>query len=470
MKKNNILFPLVLAGGCGLIPTQLLAAPKSETKPNIILMFVDDLGWADIGCRNPKFDTPNIDKLMAQSVNFERAYVAQPASSASRAGLLTGKETPRTGVVRHIENKVAGTDEEFNFWAGDPINMPSRNWLPLEEVTFAERLQELGYYNMFVGKWHMGGKEYWPNNQGYDEVYGLSDFGNVSNYYAPFFKFPKGDDTTKDAPKGSLISDYLTDKAVSMIESYDGEKPFQMSLFYYNVHTPNIGRKDLVELYKSRGMSSRDANYAAQVAVVDMSVGKVREALKTKGIDDNTIVIFFSDQGGPFSNYPLRGCKLIDDTLAEGGIRVPFSIYYPGVTLSGSVCDTPVSALDIYPTFIEIASGKKCKDTQIQGISLLPILNGKQIKDRNLYFWRSYHDQYAALINGDWKIIKWYTGKYQMYNLRSDIGETTDLQNIYTQRFEQMKSDLWEWEQEAIPHYEDDYRDRIGEHCKAAKF
>ncbi|MFR9582288.1 MAG: sulfatase [Rikenellaceae bacterium] len=460
MKRHSLIL-LTAVGGCGLIPTTLHAANKEVSKPNIVFMFVDDLGWKDQGFRDSKFDTPNIDKLVSESMNFERAYVAQPASSASRAGLLTGKEPARTGVVRHIENKVAGTDEEFNFWAGDPINMPSRNWLPLEEITFAERLHDYGYYNMFVGKWHLGGPEYWPQHQGFDEVYGLSDYGNVSNYYAPFFRFPKGDDTTKGAKKGSLMSDYLTDKAVDMIENYKGDKPFMMSLFYYNVHTPNIGRKDLVEKYMKQGMSLRDANYAAQVKVVDLSVGEVRKALEKKGIADNTIIIYFSDQGGPFSNYPLRGCKLIDDTLAEGGIRVPLIINYPGVTQAGSTCTTPVSAIDFYPTLIEVASGKKCTDKQTQGVSILPLLNGKDIKPRNIYFWRSYHDQYAALINGDWKIIKWYTGKYQMYNLRSDIGETTDLQNVEPKRFEQMKKDLWAWEQEAIPSYKDDYRKRI---------
>ncbi len=434
---------------------------KKDQRPNIVMLFVDDLGWTDVGNRQFKFDTPNIDQLMSESMNFDRAYVAQPASSASRAGLLTGKEPVRTGIVRHIENKDAGSGREYNMWPNDPINMPSRNWLPLEEITFAERLQEAGYYNMFVGKWHMGGPEYWPNNQGYDEVFGLSDYGNVSDYYAPFFVYPAGEDTTQDAPKDELMSDYLTDKAVDMIESYDGEKPFQLSMFYYNVHTPNIGRKDLVEKYMKEGMSRLDANYAAQVAVVDMSVGDIRKALEEKGIAENTIVIYFSDQGGPFSNYPLRGCKLIDDTLAEGGIRVPLSIYYPGVTEAGSRCDTPVSAIDFYPTFVEIATGKKCKDTQIQGTSLMPLLKGGKLKERDLHFWRSYHDQYAALMHGDWKIIKWFSGKYQMYNLRTDIGETTDLQNIETKRFEQMKKALWEWEQEAIPTYEGDYRERI---------
>ncbi|MFR9503301.1 MAG: sulfatase [Rikenellaceae bacterium] len=462
MKFNAIdktLLGLAVVGGS---VSPALAAPKAE-KMNIVMLFVDDLGWTDVGFRSPKFDTPNIDQLKSESMDFERAYVAQPASSASRAGLLTGKQTPRTGVVRHIENKDAGSGREYNMWPDDPINMPSRNWLPVEEITYAERLKEAGYYNMFVGKWHVGGPEFWPEHQGFDQWYGLSDYGNVSTYYAPFFNYATGSDsdTTKDAAKDELMSDYLTDKAVDMISEYDGDKPFHMLLSYYNVHTPNEGRRDLVEKYMSEGMSRIDANYAAQVAVVDMSVGEIRKAIEEKGIADNTIIVFFSDQGGMFNNYPLRGCKLIDDTLAEGGIRVPLLIHYPGVTEANSVCTTPVSALDFYPTFLEIATGKKCKDKQIQGVSILPLLQGKTIKDRNIYFWRSYHDQYAALMCGDWKIIKWYTGKYQMYNLRTDIGETTDLQNVEPKLFEKMKKELWAWEQEAIPAYEDDYRDRI---------
>ncbi len=444
----------------GVAPA-MSAAPLD--KMNIIIMFVDDLGWADLGFRNPKFDTPNIDKLFSESVNFERAYVAQPASSASRAGLLTGKEPVRTGIVRHIENKVAGTDEEFNMWNNDPIAMPSRNWLKLEEITYAERLHEYGYHNIFIGKWHMGGPEYWPEHQGFDESFGLSDFGNVSSYYAPFFRFPKGDDTTKGAKRGTFMSDYVTDKAVEMIDDYNREKPFQMSLFYYDVHTPNLGRVDLVEKYKKLGFSARDANYAAQVAVVDISVGEVRKALDRNNLTDNTIVVFFSDQGGFFSNYPLRGSKHIEDTLAEGGIRVPLAIYYPQSSMLGKKCDTPVSAIDLYPTFVEIASGKRCTDKQIQGVSLLPLIEGDKLKERNLYFWRSYIDQYAAIIRGDWKLIKWFTGKFQLYNIKNDISETTDLQAVEPKIFDKMKRDLWKWEQATIPNYDNDYRNRLPE-------
>lgn len=452
------------------------ALAGNKEKMNIILMFVDDLGWADQGFRNPKFDTPNIDKLHSESMSFDRAYVGQPASSASRACLLTGKEPIRTGVVRHINNEDSGTGKKYNMWPGDPTMMPSYTYMRLEEITYAERMREMGYYNMFVGKWHLGEEEYWPKNQGFDETWAENDYGNVSSYFAPFFKgrnFKGGDLTLTQAKEGEFMTDYLTDKCVDMISSYDKAQPFMLSLSYFNVHTPNVGRPELVEKYKKRGMSDIDANYAAQVEVVDISVGQIRKALEDKGIADNTVIVYFSDQGGYFTNYPLRGRKDIEDTFAEGGIRVPLLIHYPGVTKAGSSTEIPVQAIDLYPTFLEIASGKKCTDKQIQGVSLMPILKGGTIKDRNLYFFRPYHKQYAAMINGDWKIIKYMidekTNRFEMYNLVSDMSETTDVQNFNVARFEKMKKDLKAWEDEVVPIYrtlvpeytdKEDYRNR----------
>ncbi len=444
-------------------------AAKSNEKMNIVLLFVDDLGWADVGCRNPKFDTPNTDQLFRDGMSFERAYVGQPASSASRASLMTGMEPVRTGVVRHIENKDAESGRKYNMWDGDPTLMPSLNYLPHEFETYAERLKELGYYNMFVGKWHLGEPGHWSESQGFDEAWGETAFGNVSNYFAPFFNFPKGADSTKEtAKKGEFMTDYLTDKAVEMIENYDNDQPFMMTFSYYNVHTPNIGRPELVEHYMKRGMSRVDANYAAQVAVVDKSVGQIRQAIEDKGIADNTVIIYFSDQGGYFTNYPLRGRKDIHDTLAEGGIRVPMAIYYPGVTKAGSTTEVPVQAIDFFPTFVDIAGGNPKADKQVNGVSLMPLLKGKTIKDRDLHFFRAYIEQYAAMIDGDWKIIKYMPAKdkmsdpctYEMYNITNDMSETTDLQKVYPERFEAMKKRLRAWEVEAVPAYENDYRER----------
>lgn len=468
LKKSTIGAAALL----GVSNLTVSAAKSTDAKPNnqkmnIVMMFVDDLGWADLGMRNPHYNTPNVDQLFADGMNFERAYVTQPASSPSRASLMTGKQPVRFQLVRHIDNRVAGESDEFSYWPENTPEvddcMPSRNWLPMNEIIFPQLMKECGYYNMFVGKWHLGGPEFWPDKRGYDEVYGLSDFGNVSNYYAPFFRYRKGADTTKEiSNKGDYITDFLTDKAVNMIENYDCNQPFLLSMHYYNVHSPNIGRKDLFAKYKAKGMTDIQANYAAQIEAVDESVGRIRKAIKDRGIEDNTIVIYFSDQGGLYSNYPLRGCKLIEDTMAEGGIRVPLAIYYPGVTERGSVCTTPVQALDFFPTFMEIATGKKYKNKELDGESIMPLLHGKKMKERNLYFFRAYNtDQYAAIINGDWKLIKYHSGKYQLYNLHNDISETTDLKNVYPERFEKMKKDLRNWEENVVPEYENDYRKRI---------
>lgn len=224
-----------------------------------------------------------------------------------------------------------------------------------------------------------------------------------------------------------------------------------MSLWYYNVHGPHIGRKDLVQHYKDLGWEDRYAQYGAMVSAMDESVGRVRKALEEKGIADNTIILFSSDQGGYFTNFPLRGKKNGGNTLGEGGARVPFILYYPGVTQPGTKCDVPIQTIDVFPTLVEIASGRKCTDKQIQGKSLMPLLRGEDFPERNLYFFRSYEDQYAAIISGDWKLIKYHTGKPQLYNIKEDMGEVSNLIYNRPSIAEKLMKQLEEWEAEAVP-------------------
>lgn len=167
-------------------------------------------------------------------------------------------------------------------------------------------------------------------------------------------------------------------------------------------------------------------------------------------MDENTVILFLSDQGGFFENGPLSGGKIGGNTLGEGGARVPFIVYYPNITKGGSTCDVPVQSIDVYPTLIEIASGKKCKDKGINGVSLLPLLKGGRIKDRNLYFFRSYEDQYAAVIQGDWKLKAYYSGKFELYNLRKDIGEQNNLMDSSPKMSKRLKKELTKWEEEVL--------------------
>jgi len=435
-----------------LIGTSLVAF--SQEKPNIVLLFVDDWGWADVGYRNQKFHTPNIDQLKNEGVDFTRAYVSTATSSPSRASLLTGKEAVRLQMVRHIYEKgekgLVETDSinpEFQHFKNDPANLPSRAWLPLSEVTYAERLKDMDYYNMFVGKWHLGEEPYFPIHQGFDTQYGTCEHGHPNNYYPPYFKtnnpFP-------NASKDQYLSLLLSEGAERFIREYDKPQPFSLTLWYYGVHSPQIGRKDYVEQYKNEGLTGKDAEYAAMISDMDESVGRIREELKLKGIDKNTVIILTSDQGGAFSNSPLRGGKIGGFTICEGGSRVPMIVYYPGITKVGSICETPVQDIDIYPTIIEIASGKKCSDKGINGISIMPLLNGKKIRTRNLFFFRSYEDQYCAIMKGDWKLIKYHSGLFEFYNLKNDIGETKNLFNIETKRANKMKKELAEWEKEVV--------------------
>ena len=424
---------------------------KAQEKPNIIVLFVDDLGWADLGFRNHMFKTPNIDRLKSDGLNFERAYISTPTCSPSRASLLTGKEPVRFGMVRHIldddETKNATILGDYNQWNNDPVKMPSIQHLPLEEITYAERLKELNYYNVFIGKWHLGESDYYPNKQGFDEVRAITPFGHPKSFYYPFFK---SNNPFPEAKENDYLTDIVTNHTVDFIKNYNKEQPFELSLYYYNVHSPQIGRKDLIAKYKKAGLDDTQATYAAKVTAVDESVGRVRKALVEKGIADNTVIVFLSDQGGFFTNAPLSGGKTGGNTLGEGGARVPMIIYFPGVTKANSSTSTPVQSLDVYPTLLEIASGKKCKDKQVNGVSLMPIIKGGNIKARKLYFFRSYEDQYAAVIDGDWKLIKYHTGLYHLFNISNDLAEKTDLYSKDNLVAKKLVKALQNWENEVL--------------------
>ncbi|HEY5687191.1 MAG TPA: sulfatase [Yeosuana sp.] len=418
-------------------------------KPNIVLFFVDDMGWADLGYRNSEFYTPNIDRLKNEGMDFQRAYIATPTCSPSRASILTGKEPIRMEMPRHIahEDEFGRNTQKYNYTKSDPVQRNSINWLPLEEVTYAERLKDYGYYNMFIGKWHLGHEPFHPIHQGFDEQYGTTNFGQPANYYAPYFREPN---PLKEITGEKYLTDVLTSKADEFISNYDKDKPFMLSMWYYNVHSPHIGRKDLIERYKQLGWDDRYANYGAMVTAMDESVGRIRKALKEKGIADNTVILFISDQGGFFTNYPLRGQK-IGNTLGEGGARVPFILHYPGVTSPGTICETPIQTIDVFPTLMEIASGTHYTNDLIQGKSLMPLVREEEFPERNLYFFRSYEDQYAAIISGDWKLIKYHKGPDELYNIKKDQSEINNLINVETETAKRLKEALKRWEEEAVP-------------------
>lgn len=423
---------------------------QKTSKPNIILFFVDDLGWSDVGFRNPVFETPNIDALAKSGISFEQAYIASPTCSPSRATLVTGQHPARLKMVRHIPaGKNYGFDQfdrtniEFHLLEKDPAQFPSRNWLPLENTTYAEALAENGYYNLFIGKWHLGHEKYHPIHQGFHKQIGTSNFGHPKSYYPPYFK----QDTIYPDTKETYLTDKLTNDAVDFIKSYDKENPFMLTFSYYAVHTPHQGRKDWVTHYKQKGLEERYANYAAMVSTTDESVGKVLKAIKEKGIEKETIIIFLSDQGSYFDNKPFRGGKM-NETLFEGGARVPFFVHWPGVTKPNSVNNSVVQSTDLFPTLIEIAGGDVSKYKDLDGVSLLSTIkkNDHLKRKEPIYGYRAYEDLYTSVRQDDWKLLAYRSGKLELFNISKDRKEQNEVSKSNPKKVKELVQKLIKWE------------------------
>ncbi|MFR9503976.1 MAG: sulfatase [Rikenellaceae bacterium] len=447
---NNITFKLpVTILATATAATQMVGCAKApEAKqPNIVMLFVDDMGWTDMGYRTDIYHTPNMDKLAAEGIDYTRAYVPTATSSPSRAALLTGKESLRCGFVRHIYDNP--NRDEFQSFEKDPGNMLSRGWLPLEEITYAERLHEAGYYNYFVGKWHLGHEPYYPIYQGFDAMYGTCEHGHPKSYYQPFFV---SENPFPEAAKDEYLTDLISEGAENFIKDYDGDKPFLLNVWYYGVHGPHVANKALLQKYLDAGLEKSLAVYASMLESIDNSVGAIRAALEEKGIADNTIIVFTSDQGGAFTNGHLSGGKM-HNTLGEGGSRVPFLVYAPNSPALGSKYNKPMQTIDIFPTFVELATGATCADTQIQGVSLVPTFKGEELADRDLFMHRSYEDQNSAIIDGDWKLVKYRSGMLELFNIAEDESETTNLAESKPELTQEMLNRLNRWQEEATPKY-----------------
>ncbi len=419
-------------------------------QPNIVLFFVDDLGWSDLEYRNEVFESPNIDRLAHEGLDFQQAYIACPTCSPSRGTLLTGKHPARLKLVRHIPggvkngfDKYGRASREFNVLEIDPAQFPCVNWLALEHTTYAEALSELGYYNLFVGKWHLGHEEFHPIHQGFDRQIGTSNFGHPASYYPPYFR---NSDVLADEQE-RYLTDKLTDEAVSFIEGYDKDRPFMLSFWYYSVHSPHVGRRDLAAHFEAKGLEGNFAHYAAMVKAVDESVGRVRDALTQRGIADETIVIFLSDQGGYFDNAPFHGGKMVD-TLYEGGARVPFIFHWPGVTQTGSINNSIVQSTDLFPTLVEIAGGDPSAYENLDGVSLKTTIknNSKLERGEPIYGYRAYEDLYASVRESDWKLLAYRSGILKLYNIADDIGEKNNLAVSNPEKTAELKAKLIDWE------------------------
>ncbi len=422
------------------------SAGASKKRPNFVFIFIDDMGWKDLGFMGSKYyETPRIDRLAAEGVIFTSAYSNAPNCAPTRACLMSGQYGPRHGVY------TVGSPER------GPANMrkliPIKNTtvLTTEAVTIAEALKPAGYTSACIGKWHLGNKEpYRPQDRGFDVVVPKSSGGHFNK-------------------KGEYLTDILTDEAVNFIEA-NKDTPFFLYLSHHAVHTPIQAKKELIEKYKKKKGDDVHNNptYAAMVESVDESVGSVLDKLDELALADNTVVFFFSDNGG-YGNAtamtPLRGSK---GMLYEGGIRVPMIVRWPGVTKPAGKCEAPVIGIDFYPTMLDMAGLRKPPGHTLDGESIVNLLNTENSKfnftnskfQKRPIFWHfpAYLEPYnekqkpwrttpaGAVRQGHWKLIEFFEdGKIELYNTKDDISEKNDLAKTRPEKANELHALLLNW-------------------------
>jgi len=429
------------AAGAGVVPfLRPVSHAAAPPRPNFVFILIDDMGWRDLACYGSTIhESPNVDRLASQGMRFTDAYAACPVCSPTRASILTGRYPARL----HLTDWIAGHERPFARLA-----IPDwTKYLPLDEVTIPEALKPAGYVAASIGKWHLGGPAYRPETQGFDLNFGGDHRGQPPSYFVPY-KIPG----IPDGPAGEYLTDRLTDEALRFIEAHK-DRPFFLYLTHYAVHTPLQAKHDLVERHRARGRPERgqnNATYAAMIQSVDESVGRVVAKLAELGIADRTVVFFMSDNGGlasVTSNAPLRAGK---GTLYEGGIREPWIVRWPGAVQPGSTCSVPVSSIDFFPTILDMAGVRPDPQRAIDGLSIVPLLKQTGAIGREALYWHYPHYHLTApggaIRCGDLKLIEYYEdGKLELYDLRNDLGERTDLAARMPERAAALRTKLDDW-------------------------
>lgn len=439
--KLSLLAALLL-----VLTASALAAPKM----NFVVILADDLGWKDLSSYGSDFyETPHLDKLASDGVRFTQAYAACTVCSPTRAALMTGKYPARV----RITDWIPGQPPE-----NPKLIVPNfTKYLPYEETSLAEAMKAGGYATASIGKWHLGGEEYYPEKHGFDINIGGTHAPGVTSYFSPYKNA-----TLPDGPEGEYVTDRLSAETMRWLDA-NKDKPFFLYLPHFAVHTPIQAKKDIIQKYRAKkrdGLVQTNEIYAAMLESLDLAVGKVRQKLDELNLSDRTVIVFTSDNGGRLtqgttSNQPLRAGK---GGCYEGGTRVPMIVYWPGVTKKGTVSETPVITMDLYPTLLEIAGLKKEAKKGVDGLSLVSLLrSGKKLK-RDELFWHYPHYQhyqlggttpYGAIRQGDFKLIEFYDDKgVELYNLKDDLSEKRNLAADEPKKVAQLRKRLQAWRKE----------------------
>ena len=432
----------------------LLLAAQAFTlwakKPNVLFIMADDLGWMDLACQgNPLVETPNLDRLAKQGMRFTDAYAAAPVCSPTRCAVLTGQAPARIGLTTHLPGRFFPKD-------GRPQPAKLTPQLNTEHVTIAERMKEAGYASAFFGKWHIapssgrGGKvddPVSPTGQGFDLNIGGTSYGGPPSFFSPYRNAE-----LPDGPDGEYLPDRLVEETIRFAGA-NKDKPWMAHLWFYTVHWPMQAPKELLKKYADRkGPGLNDTRYGAMIEAMDLAIGRLLEALKKMGKEEDTLVIFTSDNGGFAGVSDCRPLRESKGHLYEGGIRVPMIVRWPGHVPEGKLCKTPVISMDFYPTFLELADLKP-SGKPIDGESLLPLFRqtGKLTR-KTIYFhfpnyaWHMGNRLAGAVREGKWKMIRNYDdGSLELYDLQEDLSEKRNLAKKSPQVAKRLNQKLSNW-------------------------
>src|SRR5688572_7246194 len=430
MKAKRFLFSL-LALFAALVVAR--AADKLSTRPNILLILCDDVGYGEFGFQGCKdIPTPHIDSIAKNGIRFTQGYVSGPYCSPTRAGLLTGRYQTRFG-------------HEFN-------GQGPKFGLPLTERTLAELLKALGYATCAVGKWHLGLEpEFRPTKRGFDEFY-----GTLAN--TPFFRptnfvdSRQSEDVRPITEEGFYTTDAYAARAVDWLEK-NKDKPWLLYLPFNAQHAPLQATQKYLDRFRGIQDEKR-RTFAAMLSAMDDAVGRVVDKVRDMGQEENTIIFFFTDNGGPTRsttsrNDPLRGFK---STTWEGGVRVPFLVQWKGKLPAGKTYDHPIIQLDILPTCVAAAGGKVDPAWKLDGVDLMPYLTGANAgKPHETLYWR-FGPQWAVR-HGDWKLVvgREGSGKPELYDLSKDVGEAKDLAVEHPEKVKELQALYDQWNKQQAP-------------------
>ncbi len=419
-----------------LLILTLAPAALAETKMNVLLVFIDDMGLTDLGCYGSKFyETPHLDRLAQDGMKFTQAYSACTVCSPTRAALLTGKYPARL----HLTDWIAGH-------ARPSAKLRTPDWtkeLKAGETTIAEILREKGYATAQFGKWHLG-KGQPATAQGFDLSVADNGLGQPASYLSPY-KNPQ----LPDGPPGEELTDRLTREAAQWMEK-NKERPWFVYLPHFAVHTPLGGKPEVIARFQAKadpGAPQKNAKYAALVAAVDDSIGALRAKLAELKLAERTVIIFTSDNGGLLPITANLGLRAGKGSAYEGGVRVPAIVVWPGVTKPGSTCATPVITMDWCATLAAAAGSNVPGD----GVNVLPLLRGETIPPRPVYWhYPHYHPggatPYSAVRDGDWRLVHFYEDdRAELYDLRDDPAEQTDLAEKQPERAAKLRAQLQAW-------------------------